>query len=488
MLTLAQVAAVVQGSARADSRLSLAPSTAPASSSASGRSHWADRQVESISTDTRSLQPGALFVALRGERFDGHAHLQAAHDAGACAALVDAASITPAVVGDLPLIRVPDTRRALGALAAFWRASFHLPVIVVAGSNGKTTTKDMVAAILCAWQGDAAVLATAGNLNNDIGLPLTVFRLRAHHRAAVFEIGMNHPGETEGLAQIAQPVIALITNAQREHQEFMQDVDAVAAEHALLIDALDDDGALVVNADDAHGELWARRAGARRVLRFGLGAKAAVRAAWQLHPTSSDIEITLPEAKVRVTLGIPGLHNVRNALAAAAAATLAGCPPDAIARGLARFSPARGRLQVHAAAHGARLIDDTYNANPDSVRAAIDVLAAGGGTTILVLGDMGEVGEHARAFHQEVGQYAREQGIGHLFTLGRATTDSVVGFGEQARHFDDIAALTTAVRAHLAPGTTVLVKGSRFMRMERVIEALAITAASAEHPSIGMVQ
>jgi UDP-N-acetylmuramoyl-tripeptide--D-alanyl-D-alanine ligase len=480
MLTLAQAAAVVHGAT--------APATGFASSSDADRARHGTRRVESISTDTRTLQAGALFVALRGERFDGHAHLQAACDAGACAALVETAAITAPVAGDLPLIRVPDTRRALADLATFWRASFDVPVIVVAGSNGKTTTKDMLAAILVAWLGEAAVLATAGNLNNDIGLPLTVFRLRSHHRAAVFEIGMNHPGETEALARIAQARIALITNAQREHQEFMQDVDAVASEHALLIDALDADGAVVINADDPHAALWARRAGARRMLRFGLGADADVKASWALRPTSSQIAITLPDGQIGVTLAIPGLHNVRNALAAAAAATLAGCPPDAIARGLERFRPARGRLEVRAGAHGARLLDDTYNANPDSVRAAIDVLAAGGGATMLVLGDMGEVGEQASAFHQEVGDYARDQGIGRLFAIGAATADSAAHFGSGARHFDDIAALTAAVRAELAPGTTVLVKGSRFMRMERVIEALALDAASAEHPSIGVVQ
>ena len=464
MLTLGLVAAVLQ---------------APISTGAA-----LERVIDSVSTDTRTLAAGALFVALRGERFVGHAHLQAAFEAGACAALIEAASTCAPVTGSLPLIRVSDTRAALGSLAAFWRASFDLPVIVVAGSNGKTTTKDMVASILRASFGDDSVLATAGNLNNDIGLPLSIFGLRSHHRAAVLEIGMNHPGETARLAGIARPGIALITNAQREHQEFMQDVDAVAAEHAALIDALAASGAAVINADDPYASLWMRHAAGRKVLRFGFADDADVRATWQLRPASSDIAIMMPGAQgVSANLAIPGLHNVRNALAATAAAVLAGCAPEAIARGLERFRPARGRLQVHAGEGDTCLLDDTYNANPDSVRAAIDVLAAGGGSSMLVLGDMGEVGDQAVAFHREVGDYARTRGIARLFTIGAATAQSSAAFGAGATHFDDMAALTAAVRGQLVPGMTVLVKGSRFMRMERVIEALAKHAAPAGHCS-----
>jgi UDP-N-acetylmuramoyl-tripeptide--D-alanyl-D-alanine ligase len=429
--------------------------------------------LEGVATDTRTLVSGTLFVALTGERFDGHDHLPAAAAAGARAALIEAGGRALEANLPLPVVVVDDTRLALGRLARWWRSRFVLPVIAVAGSNGKTTTKEMVAAILRAALGEAAVLATAGNFNNDIGLPLTVLGLREQHRAAVIEIGMNHPGETATLAAIARPTIALITNAQREHQEFMRDVDAVALEHAALIDALPGDGAAVLNADDLHVGLWRQHAGERPVLDYGLGADALVGGRWQELPAGTGLELRLPSGEVHTRLAIPGVHNARNALGAAAAAWLAGCDLPSISRGLSAFRPVRGRMQVKPGLADAVLIDDTYNANPDSVRAAIDVLASRAGRTVLVLGDMGEVGDQGEAFHAEVGAYARARGIGCLQAIGMQSGAACRAFGEGATQFGDMATLVASTRPMLAADCTVLVKGSRFMRMEQVIEALA---------------
>ncbi len=416
-----------------------------------------------VSTDTRSLQRGELFVALRGERFDGHAFLDHAKSAGAVGALVDRGYAGKA---PLPAIAVADTKRALGELARHWRARFSPALIAITGSNGKTTVKDMLAAILRRHAGTDAVLATTGNLNNDIGVPLTLLRLRVAHRWCAIELGMNHKGEIAHLAGMARPTVALVNNAQREHLEFMRSVDEVAAENASVYAALGDDGVAVVNADDAHAALFRRQAGRRRLVDFGLGA-ASVTGRYALHPLRSEIRVTTPTGEAQATLAIPGLHNVRNALAAAACAHAAGVPAKAIGEGLAAFRPSAGRLQVKQARGGTIVIDDSYNANPDSVRAAIDVLASCPGPTVLVLGDMGEVGEHGADFHGEIGLYARSKGISNLLALGPATRHAVEAFGAGARHFADVDELAGNVS-----GTTVLVKGSRFMKMERVVAAL----------------
>ena len=416
-----------------------------------------------VSTDTRSLQRGELFVALRGERFDGHAFLDHAKSAGAVGALVDRGYAGKA---PLPAITVADTKRALGELARHWRARFSPALTAITGSNGKTTVKDMLAAILRRHAGTDAVLATTGNLNNDIGVPLTVLRLRAAHRWCAIELGMNHKGEIAHLAGIARPTVALVNNAQREHLEFMRSVDEVAAENASVYAALGDEGVAVVNADDAHAALFRRQAGRRRLVDFGLGA-ASVTGRYALHPLRSEIRVTTPTGEAQASLAIPGLHNVRNALAAAASAHAVGVPAKAIGEGLAAFRPSAGRLQVKQARGGTTVIDDSYNANPDSVRAAIDVLASCPGPTVLVLGDMGEVGEHGADFHREIGLYARSKGISNLLALGAAMRHAVEAFGAGARHFADVGELAGNVS-----GTTVLVKGSRFMKMERVVAAL----------------
>ena len=416
-----------------------------------------------VGTDTRTLARGDLFVALRGERFDGHAFLEAAAASGAAGAMVDGRYTG---TFPIPALVVEDTRRALGDLARSWRKRFSPSVIAITGSNGKTTVKEMVSAILRRHAGEEHVLSTTGNLNNDIGVPLTVLRLRAAHRCCAIELGMNHKGEIAYLAGIACPTVAGVNNAQREHLEFMRSVEEVAAENASVYDALPDDGVAVVNADDPQAAYFRRRAGKRTVVDFGLGA-AAVTGRYRAERLQSEIVIRTPAGEATAMLAIPGVHNVRNALAAAACAHSMNVPPSEIAEGLTAFRPYTGRLQVKEAPGGATVIDDSYNANPDSVRAAIDVLAGCPAPTLLVLGDMGEVGEQGAEFHREVGLYASSKGIHNLYALGEATRHAVEAFGASARHFDSVDELVGAVEAK-----TVLVKGSRFMKMERVVAAL----------------
>ena len=439
-----------------------------------------------VTTDSRALKRGDLFVALKGERFDGHDFVGQAFERGAAAAIVAAERVGAFSASGGSLLAVADPLAALSALAAFWRRRFDLPLVGIVGSNGKTTVKEMTAAILRVQFGADAVLATAGNLNNHIGLPLTVLALREAHRAAAVEIGMNHRGETAALAAIAQPTVALITNAQREHQEFMKSVRDVAEEHAAVLNALPHDGVAVINADDPHAGVW-RDAIARRnaegatiaVREFGATA-AFFTARQRAEPWGSAVEIETHLGVAQVALHAAGSHNVVNALGAAAAATAAGAGLDAVREGLSRFQPVAGRLEAKMALGGTRLIDDTYNANPDSVRAAIAVLAAVPGERWLVLGDMGEVGAQGPAFHREVGEYARTAGIDRLFATGALTREAAAAFGDEAAHFDTVEALAAALvsRLHGREGVTVLVKGSRFMRMERVVAALGATSGA----------
>ena len=434
-----------------------------------GRLIGADLRVSGVSTDTRSIAPGALFVALQGERFDAHAFLDQALTAGAAALLVADAQQLP---DGTSAVLVDDTRLALGRLAAAWRAQFKLPVIAVTGSNGKTTTKEMIAAILGAAFGDA-VLATRGNLNNDIGLPLTLLGMTAGHRAAVIEMGMNHPGEIAYLTGIGAPTVALVTNAQRAHLEGMGDLDEVAREKGSIFGGLPSDGVAVINADDAYAEFWRAQVGALKVSSFGLDHAADVRGKVHQHGLETKLELCTAQGDAAVTLAIPGRHNARNALAAAAACLAAGVPLTAVVAGLAAFRGVKGRLQCRTGRKGAQILDDTYNANPDSVRAGIDVLASTIGHKILVLGDMGEIGEASGQYHDEIGGYAKSQGIDCLFALGDASRQAVRNFGEGARHFCQVEKLIAAVDKLLGPETTVLVKGSRFMKMERVTDALS---------------
>ncbi len=423
-------------------------------------------RIDAVATDSRSVAGGALFVALRGERHDAHDFILQVQAAGAAAVVVERW-----IEGmRAPALLVPDTRIALGEIAAGWRRRFALPLIAVTGSNGKTTVKEMVASILAAHCGEDARLATAGNLNNDIGVPLTVLRLRDTHQAAVLELGMNRPGEIAWIASVAQPTVALVNNAQREHQEFMQSVEATAYENGASLSALPADGTAVFPGDDPHTALWRGLSGARRRIEFGLTPECAVHADPRARPEGFDLRIGA--ASVRVSLAIDGIHNVRNALAAAACATAIGIDPGTVAAGLAQFRPVRGRLARLNGAAGATVIDDSYNANPDSVRAAIDVLNAVASPRVLVLGDMGEVGAEGPQYHREVGTYAAERGVDRLLALGEATRDAVHAFGAGAEHFDSVEALVERARSLAVPGATLLVKGSRFMRMERVVAGL----------------
>ncbi len=432
--------------------------------------------VSRVHSDTRSLRAGDLFVALRGESLDGNRFLAQAHAQGASAALCHAGAGLAAT--GMPGLEVPDSLTALGTLATAWRAQFTLPLIAVTGSNGKTTVTQMLAAILAAYQPGAA-LATQGNYNNAIGLPLTLLRLRPEHRIAAVELGMNHPGEIALLAAMAQPTVALVNNAQREHMEFMVTVEAVARENGAVISALPADGSLVVPADDTYTPLWREMAGARRVLDFALapGARATVTAdepewadgAWQ-------VRVHTPQGSFDSRLRIAGSHNVLNALAATACALAAGVPISAIAAGLSAFEPVKGRsraLALQVAGRALTLVDDSYNANPDSVAAAIAVLAALPGPRLLVLGDMGEVGDQGPRFHAEAGELARAAGIEALYAVGEQTVHTVASFGPGAHHFDDRDSLVAAARAHLPEMASVLVKGSKFMKMPLVVDALA---------------
>lgn len=447
-----------------------------------GEMRGADTRFDAVCTDSRTLKKGDLFVALRGEKYDGHDFVAQAAAAGAVAALVDR-SHAHAVT--LPVAVVADTTVALGELAAHWRRQFHVPLIAVVGSNGKTTVKEMIAACLRTHFGDAAVLATRGNLNNHIGLPLTLLALREEHRVAVVEAGMNHPGETAQLAAIAAPTIAVINNAQREHQEFMRSVADVAVEHASLITALAADGVAVINADDAHAGVWRSAAGARRVRDFGLQRAAAVRAQCRMQAASVHLEVTTPEERAEFDLPLAGEHNARNALAAIAAATAAGASLAACVRALARFAAVKGRLQIKTGRNGAMLIDDSYNANPDSVRAAIDVLARAPGRRLLVLGDMGEVGSQGAAFHEEVGAYARDAGIDGLYALGELAAVTARAFGAGGRHYPRIEDLLADVEGALNPQTALLVKGSRFMQMERVVRGVEVSPGNSNNGGTG---
>ena len=436
-----------------------------------------------VHTDTRTLCAGDLFVAIRGEKFDAHDFLPQAAAQGAVAAVATHGLAAAGVPG----LEVADTRLALGQLAAAWRAQFEVPLIAVTGSNGKTTVTQMIASILRAWKSTQA-FATEGNLNNDIGVPLTLLRLQASHTVGVVELGMNHPGEIAYLAKLVQPAVALINNAQREHLEFMQTVDAVAHENGSVLQSLPTQGTAVFPADDSYSPVWRQLAGKRRVMTFAMAGDADVvggadwqQGHWRVHART-------PVGPVDFALHIAGRHNVKNALAAAACALAAGAPLTAIAQGLGTFVPVKGRsraLSVTVQGHAVTLIDDTYNANPDSMQAAIEVLAELPAPRLLVMGDMGEVGDQGPQFHQEAGALARLHGIDTLFTLGEQAVHAQRAFDAVAcpgGHFKDMDSLLAAIHAVLPGVQSVLVKGSRFMKMERAVHAIEQAAAESTPP------
>ncbi|MGH8398624.1 MAG: UDP-N-acetylmuramoyl-tripeptide--D-alanyl-D-alanine ligase [Gammaproteobacteria bacterium] len=440
-------------------------------SATGGKLAGADREFLRVSIDSRQLAPGALFVALSGPKFNGHEFVAQAEKFGAVGALVE-----HPVPCHLPQIVVKDTRHALGTYAAHWRGRFAIPVIGVTGSNGKTTVKEMLASIL---RRRGTVLATRNNQNNDIGVPLTLLDLSDQHRAAVIEMGTNHPGEIEYLAQLASATVGVVTNASSAHLEALGNLRGVALEKGALFTGLRSNGIAIINADDEHASLWREMAGQRLQHSFGMSEQAdfhPLPGSLRLVPTGMwEFRLISPVGEASIHLSLPGRHNVLNALAAAAAASTAGASLDDVMTGLATAPITPGRLIVMPGARGCRLIDDTYNANPQSLKAAMEFALSLGDPVWLVLGDMGELGERAAALHADCGELARKLGIVRLMSFGSLSLHATEQFGASAEHFVDMEALVSALRASMRSGITLLVKGSRSMRMERVVEALRVS-------------
>ena len=423
-----------------------------------------DVVITGVSTDTRALQKGDLFVALRGPHFDGHQFLNEALLSKAVGALIDQSTET-----DLSTVHVLDAKKALGQLAAHWRAKFDIPVIGVTGSNGKTTVKEMIGAILSV---KSETLVTVENLNNEIGVPLTLLRLRDAHRYAVIEMGTNHIGEIRHLSRITHPTVALITNAAPAHLEGLRNMEIVAEAKAEIFDGLDDNGVAVINADDPFASFWRQRAAPRRCLSFALHHDADVTAEYTLEANAVRLQVCTAQGDVDVLLSLPGMHNVANALAAICAVLAVGVDLEQVKNGLETITPIAGRLQKRRGTRGATVYDDTYNANPASIRVAIDVLSPNTGPKLLVLGDMAELGEQQLALHHEIGLYARECGIDAIYALGPLSEETVRAFGKGAVHFKTRGALIKRLSDELSKDTTVLVKGSRFMHMEGIVSAV----------------
>ena len=436
-----------------------------------GRMAGVDAEFMAVSTDTRKISRGDLFVALHGEHFDGANFVLQALQAGAAAAVVNDESEFSLPDSKLPILLVQDTRLALGKLAAYWRRQFEITLVAITGSNGKTTVKEMTASILRAAAGsEDAVLATRGNLNNDIGMPLTLLQLNGQHRYAVIEMGMNHFGEIDYLTRIALPQVALINNASGAHLEGLGSVEGVARAKGEIFEGLQSCGTAIINADDDFAPLWRQLAGAHSLIEFGLNSASDVNGTWRPQESGLLLNAKTPKGDFSAVMQVPGEHNARNALAATAVAIALNLSLENIVFGLERFTGVAGRMQRKQGRNNAVVIDDTYNANPASMHAAIKVLAETGGQRVLVLGDMGEMGENATEFHAEIGRIARALGIGKLYALGEMSRIAVREFGSNAQHYERVEELQQALEKELHAGTTVLIKGSRFMKMERVVE------------------
>jgi UDP-N-acetylmuramoyl-tripeptide--D-alanyl-D-alanine ligase len=464
---------------------------AEAAAAVDGELAGQDREFSAVSTDTRTIKAGDLFIALKGETFDGASFAEKAIEAGAVGVMVNAAARSNAA----PAIHVEDTRIALGQLAAHWRKRFLIPVIAITGSNGKTTVKEMTAAILRAAvashapspqpspaRGEGAnaepkpidrVLATEGNLNNDIGCPQMMLRLREQHAYAVLEMGMNHPGEIRYLTHLASPDVALVNNAQSAHIGLMGSVRAIAEAKGEIFEGLGEQGTAIVNADDPHADYWRGLNSSRRVQSFGFTSGADVRGEYQPGEFGGTLHVVCPQGIASIALQVPGEHNARNALAALACALAVNIDLHVAAAALAGFTGVKGRLQRTPALHGGLFIDDTYNANPDSTRAALAVLARQPGHKYFVLGNMGELGDEGPAMHAQIGLAAREAGVERLFGLGDLAREAVRAFGAGGMHYERIEELLADVENALAPEVTVLVKGSRAMQMDRVVKSLS---------------
>ena len=419
-----------------------------------------------ISTDTRSLVPGNLFVAIIGDQFDGHDFIQEAFQRGACAALVSQHIESP-----LPQLVVEDTLLAFGQLAHLWRMHFSLPLVGITGSNGKTTLKNMIASILEAACDNNAkqVLATEGNLNNNIGVPIILSRLNEQHRYAVIEMGMNHFGEIAYLTQLAKPDVAVINNAAEAHLEALKSVAGVAQAKGEIFLGLAKDGTAILNRDDAHFDYWQKLVSDHKQLTFGLQQIADISA---VLGENQSITLQTPKGTIDVTLPLLGRHNIMNALAATAATLALNIELAAIKKGLENVHPAQGRMQQYTLSNGTRVIDDTYNANPISLQAAVNTLATLTGEKIIVLGDMKELGPDAKQIHFSAGEKIRAAGIHHLFTLGDMSAAATDAFGKNAQHFTNREELIAALQSHLKSGVTILIKGSRSMRMEKIVAGI----------------
>jgi len=431
-----------------------------------------DVVFDSVSIDSRTLTDGALFVALKGPNFDGHDYIDRAREQGAVAALV-----SEMASDSLPAVKVENTRLALGTLAASWRSDFDLPVVAVTGSNGKTTVKEMLSCIFtqaCGGKEDS-VLSTIGNLNNDLGLPLTLLRLRQSHRYAVTEMGMNHPGELTYLTSIARPDVAVITNAAAAHLEGLQSVEGVARAKAEIFSGVKSGGTAVINDDDEFASLWRKLAGDLKLIGFSLRGDAEVTAEFDLYKDHSRVLLHTPWGDAKARLALPGKHNVANALAAVAAAGSVGVSLTDIVAGLEDWQGVKGRLQSKII-NGMHVIDDSYNANPASIRAALEVLSMQTGMKVFVMGDMGELGENSATLHEQAGLMAKEMGVDACYTLGEQTALTAQAFGSHAHSYSEaeqlVAALAKELRANRGRPINILVKGSRAMKMEQVIELL----------------
>ena len=427
-----------------------------------------DVSFAAVSSDSRSIARGELFVALHGASFDAHDFISSAVERGACAAMIDRP-----VDADLPTLNVRDTHDGLGDLAAAWRNCFDVPVLAITGSNGKTTVKEMIGSILVEH---GEVLLTRGNLNNDIGLPLTLLRLQDQHRFAVLEMGANHTGEIAYLTKLARPDVALITNAGSAHLEGFGSLQGVVQAKGEIIEGLVSTGVVVLNADDAGLSYWKQHAGDHRVVTFGLDAEADVSAA-ALHGSGPGSELvrvySTTGESATLKLALPGRHNLMNALAAIAACQECGVSLQESCIVLEKMQPVGGRLQLREADSGLRVLDDTYNANPSSLQVALEVLAGLPGEHALVLGDMAELGEDALALHEQAGKAARAAGVQHLYTLGEGAAAAVKAFGEAGIAYQSREELVRDVLQQMQPESgVVLVKGSRMMHLEDVVEAL----------------
>ena len=427
------------------------------------------------STDTRTLKDKELFIALRGENFDGHDYIDKAKAAGASAVLVEGkqdasgSSMEPFTV---PSIVVKNTRHAMGELARNWRASFPVPLVAITGSNGKTTVKEMLAAILSC---KASVLATQGNFNNDIGVPLTLFGLGDEHQYAVIEMGANHPGEIEWLSEIAQPTVAVITQCAPAHLEGFGNIEGVAQAKSEIFAGLLEDGVAVINGDDDFADLWLEESKHANQLTFGLGSHNEVTSkSIRLENGKSSFHLITPVGNIELMLNVPGKHNITNALAATACAISLGIVLSAIKQGLESVRAGKGRLQIKTGLKQSRIIDDTYNANPASLEAALKVLDKFPGRHWLVLGDMRELGNDAEALHAYAGEISKASGVERLYALGELTKCSVQSFGEGAHHVSSHEQLASLLKTETDSDVTILIKGSRAMGMEYLVNALEV--------------